>query len=71
MACFFSSVPLVFILFAISTVFLLIFLAKSFPKYIHSSELAPFTKVFGFLGNLALIALQMVVVVAKSWFLLS
>lgn len=70
-ACFFTNVLLVLVLFAISTAFLLIFLVKSFPKYIHSHDLAAFTKVFGIIGNLALIALQIVVVVAKSWVLLS
>lgn len=69
-ACFLSSSTLVLVLFAISTVFLLIFLAKSFPKYIKSSQLATVTKVYGLLGNLALIVLQIVVVGTKSWFLL-
>ena len=42
--CFLPSAPLVLALFAGSTVFLLIFLAKSFPKYIQSSQLSAIHK---------------------------
>jgi|GEM_PF-4291235 len=54
---------LVPILLVLSTVFVLIFLCKSFPKYRHSKKLSKGIKAFGFIGNIGLIIIQAVAVV--------
>lgn len=67
--CFPSNVAVVFALFAASTAFFIVYLVKSFPKYISSPDLAPVTKVFGLVGNIAWIPLHIAVIAGKCWFL--
>ena len=64
-ACFASSEPLIYSLFALSSAFVVIFLLKSFPKYLHSPHLTTFTKGYGILGNIFLMALQFIVIFMK------
>ena len=56
--CFLSNVWIVGAMFLASTVFLVVFLAKSFPKYLRSKQLGAGTRVYGLLGNIALIVIQ-------------
>ena len=69
-ACFVSNVWLIGLMFLTSTTLLLVYLFKSFPKYIHSRELSAGTRVYGFIGNVALIAIQIGVIVGRLWFVL-
>ncbi len=69
-ACFVSDVAVVVILFAASTVFLIVYSVKSFPKYAASKELASVTRLYGLFGNVGLILLQVVAIAGKSWFMI-
>lgn len=68
--CFLSNVWIVGAIFLTSTVFVLVFLVKSFPKYVRSKELAAGTRAYGLLGNIALIVIQIGVILVKLWFVL-
>jgi hypothetical protein len=67
--CFPSNVAIVFALFAASTAFLVLYLVKSFPKCLGSSDLAPAIKVYGLISNIAWIPLHIAVIAGKCWFL--
>lgn len=49
-------------LLVLSIVFLVIFLAKSTPRYLNSSELQKGTRGFGLIGNVLLVILQIGIV---------
>jgi hypothetical protein len=66
-----SGIWYVGLLFAMSTVFLLVYLKKSFPKYLGSTDLHPATKVYGLCANAFLIMLQIVAISWKFWMLLA
>ncbi|MGK3961090.1 hypothetical protein WMF38_49565 [Sorangium sp. So ce118] len=57
-----SNVPAVLLLLAASTLFLGVFLVKSTPRYLRSSELKGVTRAFGLVGNVALVLLQIGIV---------
>jgi hypothetical protein len=64
-----SKIWLVGLLFAVSTVFLLVYMKKSFPKYLCSKELHPAMKAYGLCANAFLIVLQIVAISWKFWML--
>jgi hypothetical protein len=70
-AWFVSNFWAVLVLLAVSTAFLIIYLVKSFPKFLGSSNLHIATKIYGLFGNVFLIMLHVVVIVWKFWTLLA
>lgn len=63
--CFFSSEIAVAGLFGVSTVLVGIYLWKSFPKYISGQELSRGVRIYGFLGNVFIVCLQIAVIGLK------
>jgi hypothetical protein len=62
-ASFFASSPrAVVTLLAVSTLFLVIFLVKSTPRYLKSPDLQRGTRIYGLVGNVMLVLLQVGIV---------
>ena len=57
-----SSPVTVVMLLVLSTAFVMVFLLKSTPRYLKPGELHTGTRVFGMVGNVVLVVLQIVMV---------
>ena len=68
-SCFLQHPVAVISLFVVSCVFVGIFLAKSYPRYLKTNTLSPGVRIYYLLGNVFVIALQIVAMSVKSWFL--
>jgi hypothetical protein len=68
-SCFLQHPVAVILLFVVSCVFVGIFLGKSYPRYLKTNTLSHAVRIYCLFGNIFVIALQIVVMSVKSWFL--
>ena len=67
--CFLRNPWAVLALFAVSCVFVGIYLARSYPRFYRGEGLSPGVRIYCLLANVFVIALQVVVIAVKCWFL--
>ncbi len=67
--CFAGEVWMVAALFAVSTLCLVAYVVTSAPKFSRRSNLHPGVKIYGKVGNVVLVVLQLVVIGARVWYL--